>query len=113
MSLSLLVRQLKKYASNTQSLASHGGGFEAGASSSVISETSAAQGVFYQGANIIKRSIDMKQPILFVSLNYRLAHFGFTASKEFADAGLLNLGFEDQRNAFRWIQRNIAKVNYL
>lgn len=52
----------------------------------------------------------MKQPILFVSLNYRLAHFGFTASKEFADAGLLNLGFEDQRNAFRWIQQNIAKV---
>lgn len=55
----------------------------------------------------------MGQPIVFASFNYRLAHFGFTASREFDEAGLLNLGFEDQRNALRWIQKHIASVgNY-
>lgn len=68
------------------------------------------QGVFYQGANLVKRSLEMDQPIIVASIQYRLAHFGFTASKEFEEAGLLNLGFEDQRNALRWIQKNIAKV---
>lgn len=89
---------------------SHGGGFESGASSSVVSETSVAQGVFYQGANLVKRSLEMNQPIVFASIQYRLAHFGFTASKEFEQAGITNLGFEDQRNAFRWVQQNIAQV---
>lgn len=52
----------------------------------------------------------MDQPIIFVSIQYRLAHFGFSASREFEEAGLTNLGFEDQRNALRWIQNNIEKV---
>jgi carboxylesterase type B len=51
----------------------------------------------------------MGQPMVVASINYRLAHFGFTASKEFEDAGLLNLGFEDQRNALHWIQKHISK----
>jgi acetylcholinesterase len=67
-------------------------------------------GLIYQGANIVKRSLDMNQPVVFVSLNYRLAHFGFMASKEFEGAGLMNLGLEDQRVGLRWIQKNIAKV---
>jgi acetylcholinesterase len=87
----------------------HGGGFESGASSSAFSELSVIQGSFYQGANLVKRSLDMGQPMIVASINYRLAHFGFTASKEFEDAGLLNLGFEDQRNALHWIQKHIAK----
>ncbi|KAH0593279.1 hypothetical protein MHUMG1_09001 [Metarhizium humberi] len=86
----------------------HGGGFELGSSSAVGLETTAVTGIFYQGANIVKRSIDMGQPVVFASFNYRLAHFGFTASREFDEAGLLNLGFEDQRNALRWIQKHIA-----
>jgi carboxylesterase type B len=85
----------------------HGGGFEVGASSSPFSENSATPGVFYQGANIVRRSIQMDKPIIVTSINYRLNHFGFTASKEFEEAGLLNLGLEDQRVALRWIQRNI------
>lgn len=52
----------------------------------------------------------MGQPVIFTSINYRLAHFGFTASREFDKAGLLNLGFEDQRVALQWIQKYIAKV---
>lgn len=88
---------------------SHGGGFEVGSGSSIISETGAAQGVFYQGANLVKQSQAIGKPILFTSIQYRLADFGFSASKEFEQAALLNLGLEDQRNAFRWIQKNIAK----
>jgi carboxylesterase type B len=49
----------------------------------------------------------MGKPILFTSINYRLHHFGFTASREFEQAGLLNLGLEDQRVALRWIRQNI------
>lgn len=50
----------------------HGGGFEAGASSSIISEQSAVPGVIYQGANLVKSSIEMGQPIIFTSINPRL-----------------------------------------
>lgn len=85
----------------------HGGGFEAGAGQSFAGETTLAPGVFYQGANLVRRSQDMGQPIIVVSINYRLNHFGFSASQEMADAGLLNLGLEDQRNAMKWIQQNI------
>jgi acetylcholinesterase len=63
--------------------------------------------VFYQGANIVKRSVEDGKPVLFTSINYRLHNFGFTASKEFEQAGLLNLGLEDQRVAMKWIQKNI------
>lgn len=90
---------------------SHGGGFETGSSSSILSEATAISGAFYQGANIVKRSLEMNQPVIVASIQYRLAHFGFSASKELEQAGLTNLGFEDQRNALRWIQNNIAKVS--
>lgn len=70
----------------------HGGGFEAGAGMAFAGETSAVPGVFYQGANLVKRSQDMGRPIIVASINYRLMSFGFSASQEMADAGLLNLG---------------------
>ena len=63
--------------------------------------------MFYQGANIVQRSLEMGQPIIFTSINYRLCHLGFSASKEMEDAGLLNLGLEDQRNAMRWVKKHI------
>lgn len=69
-------------------------------------------GVFYQGNRLVQESIEMGQPIIFTSINYRLAHFGFSASQEMADEGLLNLGIEDQRVAMRWIQQNIRAVCY-
>lgn len=86
----------------------HGGGFEAGASSSIFSEQSAVPGVIYQGANLVKSSSkwdnrSSSHPSTPVSTN-----FGFSASKELADAGLLNLGLEDQSNAVRWVKKHIA-----
>lgn len=55
----------------------------------------------------------MGKPIVFASINYRLNNFGFSASKELEDAGLLNLGFEDQRNGLKWINKYISKVSRL
>lgn len=52
------------------------------------------------------------RPIIWTSINYRLHHFGFSASREMAEAGVLNLGLEDQRVAMRWIQQNIASVGH-
>ncbi|OBR12533.1 Carboxylic ester hydrolase [Colletotrichum higginsianum IMI 349063] len=86
----------------------HGGGFEAGAGGSLLETGVESPGVVYEAANIVERSVAMGQPVVVVSINYRLNHFGFSASKELADAGLLNLGFGDQRNALRWIKKHIG-----
>lgn len=40
-------------------------------------------------------------------MNYRLAAFGFLASKELAAERNTNLGLRDQRAALQWIQDNI------
>ncbi|KAF5350591.1 hypothetical protein D9756_008678 [Leucocoprinus leucothites] len=73
-----------------------GGGFEFGSTS------------MYDGSAIVSRSIDMGQPMIFVSMNYRLTGFGFLASKEVKEAGVGNLGLQDQREALRWVQKYIT-----
>jgi acetylcholinesterase len=90
----------------------HGGGFEVGSAYAVTGETLAAPGLGpnYRPAGLAKTAIDMGQPIMVVSINYRLNNFGFSASKEMEEAGLLNLGLEDQRNAMRWVKKYAAKV---
>ncbi|KAJ6554984.1 carotenoid ester lipase precursor [Mycena vulgaris] len=72
-----------------------GGGFEVGSPS------------IYDGATIVERSIALGKPVIYVSMNYRLSAFGFLASKEVREAGVGNLGLQDQRQAFRWIQKYI------
>ncbi|KAL4769714.1 Alpha/Beta hydrolase protein [Aspergillus nidulans var. acristatus] len=47
------------------------------------------------------------KPILGVSINYRLAAFGFLDSEEVRASGNNNLGLLDQRVAMRWIKKNI------
>ncbi|PHH83237.1 hypothetical protein CDD82_2848 [Ophiocordyceps australis] len=91
----------------------HGGAFEFGSANAVFPELIAVSGTIYRGENIVRKSIHMERPIVFASFNYRLAHFGFSASRELQEAGLLNLGFEDQRLALQWIQKHIAAVCYL
>ncbi|KAL2838367.1 Alpha/Beta hydrolase protein [Aspergillus pseudoustus] len=48
------------------------------------------------------------KPILGVSINYRVAAFGFLDSEEVRASGKNNLGLLDQRVALRWIKKNIA-----
>ncbi|KAL4976588.1 Alpha/Beta hydrolase protein [Aspergillus desertorum] len=48
------------------------------------------------------------KPILGVSINYRLAAFGFLDSEEVRASGNNNLGLRDQRVAMRWIKKNIV-----
>jgi len=57
---------------------------------------------------VIARSIALNQPIIFVSMNYRVSAWGFLASQEVKDAGVGNLGLQDQRLAFQWIQKYVT-----
>lgn len=61
----------------------------------------------YNGSYIVQASVENGHPLLFVSINYRLASFGFFSNKALADEGNLNLGFRDQRLALHWVQENI------
>ncbi|KAF9488947.1 lipase [Pleurotus eryngii] len=73
-----------------------GGGFELGSPS------------LYDGGLIVERSIQLGEPVIYVSMNYRVSAFGFLASQEVKDAGVGNLGLQDQREALRWIQKYIS-----
>ncbi|KAI0322091.1 carotenoid ester lipase precursor [Amylostereum chailletii] len=73
-----------------------GGGFEIGSPS------------LYDGKVIVEQAISLNQPVIFVSMNYRVSAFGFLAGQEVKDAGVGNLGLHDQRLAFRWIQKYIG-----
>ncbi|KAA1472212.1 carotenoid ester lipase precursor [Dentipellis sp. KUC8613] len=73
-----------------------GGGFELGGTST------------YDGASIVQKSIDLGEPVVYVSMNYRVSAFGFLASDEVKQAGVGNLGLQDQREALRWIQKYIS-----
>ncbi|THU87322.1 carotenoid ester lipase precursor [Dendrothele bispora CBS 962.96] len=73
-----------------------GGGFELGSPQ------------MYDGATIVSRSIQLGEPVIYVSMNYRVTAFGFLASQEVKDAGVGNLGLQDQREALRWVQKYIG-----
>ncbi|KAF8264084.1 alpha beta-hydrolase [Lactarius quietus] len=75
----------------------YGGGFEDGSSAS------------FDGTVIVNRSIVLEQPVVYVSMNYRLSSFGFLASQEVKDAGVGNLGLWDQRLALQWVQKYISE----
>jgi para-nitrobenzyl esterase len=58
------------------------------------------------GGNIVRNS---KEKVMVVSFNYRMGFFGWTASREFQDAGLLNMGIYDIIAAFEWVKKYIHK----
>ncbi|KAH9910401.1 carotenoid ester lipase precursor [Epithele typhae] len=61
------------------------------------------------GETIVNRSIELGQPIIFVSMNYSVPPaFGFLGGSDIQQAGLGNLGLQDQREALRWVQKHIA-----
>ncbi|KAI0699094.1 carotenoid ester lipase precursor [Cytidiella melzeri] len=76
-----------------------GGGFEIGSPE------------IYDGGVIVERSIDMGSPVVYVSMNYSVSTFGFLGGSEVKEAGVGNLGLQDQRQAFRWIQKYISAFN--
>ncbi|GJE92626.1 carotenoid ester lipase precursor [Phanerochaete sordida] len=77
----------------------YGGGFETGGTST------------FNGSAIVSRSVEMNTPVVYVSMNYRLTVFGFLASQEVKNAGVGNLGMQDQRQAMRWVQQYISAFN--
>lgn len=74
----------------------YGGGFEFGSTQ------------MYDGGNLVKTSIALGKPFLFVEMNYRVSGWGFLAGKELQAEGNTNLGLRDQRLALQWVQDNIA-----
>jgi triacylglycerol lipase len=56
---------------------------------------------------MIKESIAMNQPIIYVTFNYRLGPWGFLGGSTVAKEGSTNLGLKDQRLALEWVQDNI------
>ncbi|GAA5898791.1 hypothetical protein JCM6882_004000 [Rhodosporidiobolus microsporus] len=64
----------------------------------------------YDGANLVARAVSLKQPIILVSMNYRMNSFGFLPGAEAsADSTVApNAGLMDQRLALEWVQENIA-----
>ncbi|PWY65057.1 cholinesterase [Aspergillus eucalypticola CBS 122712] len=73
----------------------YGGSFEVGSSMDL------------SGTPIVNEAIKQSMPIIFVSANYRLGGFGFLPGKEVKDAGVSNLGLQDQRQALKWVADNI------
>jgi acetylcholinesterase len=88
----------------------HGDGFQVGSSFTSASESDAIRGIApnYNAGRLFKTSIDLGMPIIGVSANYRLNAFGFSASREMEEAGLLNLGLENQRIAMQLVQKHFA-----
>lgn len=74
-------------------------------------------GAFVQGSGVdrrynmsfmVERSVEIGQPIMAITLNYRLGAWGFLSSQEVTASGQSNFGLRDQRLALEWIQENIA-----
>ncbi|KAI9063824.1 carotenoid ester lipase [Trametes sanguinea] len=76
----------------------YGGAYQVGSDASFTST----------GAGIVNRSVELGQPLIFVTMNYRLGVFGFLGGNEVHEAGVGNLGLQDQREALRWIQKYIS-----
>ncbi|KAI1434366.1 alpha/beta-hydrolase [Xylaria sp. CBS 124048] len=62
----------------------------------------------YNLSGIVRVSQEAGQPILGVSMNYRLGQWGFLQTPQILSEGSSNAGLLDQRLALHWIQENIA-----
>ncbi|KAI1124764.1 alpha/beta-hydrolase [Nemania abortiva] len=62
----------------------------------------------YNLSGIVQVSQDIGQPVIAVSMNYRLAQWGFFQTAQVLAEGSSNAGLLDQRLALHWIQENIA-----
>ena len=62
----------------------YGGGFATGDAS------------LFNASALVSRSIQLGDPVIYVSFNYRVNGFGFLAGKEVKEAGIANLGIHDR-----------------
>ncbi|PVI02476.1 para-nitrobenzyl esterase [Periconia macrospinosa] len=60
----------------------------------------------YDLTKFVERSVEVGEPVIGVSLNYRVGILGFLASEELGING--NFGYKDQILAFRWVKKHIA-----
>ncbi|KPI37883.1 Lipase 1 [Cyphellophora attinorum] len=74
----------------------HGGGLVSGSASQ------------YNLSSIVDTSVAVGEPIIAVSIQYRLHARGFLWGPAMKRQGFGNLGFWDQRLALRWVQENIV-----
>ncbi|KAJ5108898.1 hypothetical protein N7456_005573 [Penicillium angulare] len=61
----------------------------------------------YNMSYIIQQSAENGKPVLGVSINYRMAAFGFLDSSEVRAEGNTNLALRDQRVAMHWVKQHI------
>ncbi|KAH8900841.1 triacylglycerol lipase [Thozetella sp. PMI_491] len=76
----------------------YGGGYFAGGSADPR----------YNLSYIVAASVQMGKPMVAISMNYRLAGWGFMKSSDLVAEGSTNMGMRDQRLALHWIQENVA-----
>ncbi|KAI9450245.1 carotenoid ester lipase precursor [Russula earlei] len=81
-----------------------GGGFELGGTSILKPVLPVTRAILS-----FPRSIDLKQPVILVTVNYRLSAFGFLPGKEVKEEKVGNLGLQDQRLALKWVQTYIKE----
>ncbi|KAF9470876.1 extracellular triacylglycerol lipase precursor [Pholiota conissans] len=62
---------------------------------------------FYNGSDIVAKSVSRGTPVIFVSVNYRLGPLGFPQGAEAGDKKILNLGLKDILAGLKWVQANI------
>jgi carboxylesterase type B len=62
----------------------------------------------YNMSYIVQQSVLNKKPVIGISINYRMAAFGFLYSSQVEDAGAQNLGLRDQRLAMQWVNKHIS-----
>lgn len=58
--------------------------------------------------NLIKLSMSIGKPIIYVALNFRLTIFGYARLPLLKDQKSLNVGMRDQRAGLQWVKDNIA-----
>ncbi|KAF2441576.1 lipase 3 precursor [Karstenula rhodostoma CBS 690.94] len=76
----------------------YGGGWQQGATSDPR----------YNLSYIVEQSSLNNKPVIGISINYRMAAFGFISSKEIDATGNQNLGLRDQRLALKWVNKHIS-----
>ena len=76
----------------------HGGGFAKGGGSDKR----------YNYSYAVQESVKMGKPFIGITINYRLAVWGWLMGQQAQEAGAVNIGYHDMRQSLRWVNENIA-----